>query len=94
MDPSPADRDRPRHSVLTGVAAIAPSVISLSIPGVMFDAIDDDPDAIDDDPDAIDDDPDAFSSAIVPALPRATLPVGREVALEAGTAPSDGGDDR
>jgi len=68
---SPPDRGRLRRALLTGVAVIVPSVITLAVLGVVFNAIYDYLDA--------------FSSAIVPVLPPGTLPVGREIAIEVAT---------
>ncbi|WP_144921922.1 DUF502 domain-containing protein [Halorubrum salsamenti] len=71
MDPPATGRQRLRHAFLTGVAVIVPSVITLAVLGVVFNAIYDYLDA--------------FSSAIVPVLPAETLPVGRKVAIEIAT---------
>jgi len=68
MDPPPTGRRRLRHAFLTGVAVIVPSVITLVVLGVVFNAIYDYLDA--------------FSSVIVPVLPAETLPVSREIAIE------------
>ena len=71
MKPPSTGRKRLRHAFLTGVAVIVPSVITLVVLGVVFNAIYDYLDA--------------FSSAVVPALPPWTYPVGRELAIEVAT---------
>jgi len=68
---SPPDRGRLRRALLTGVAVIVPSVITLAVLGFAFNAVYNYLDA--------------FSTAIVPLLPESTLPVGREVAIEVAT---------
>lgn len=68
---SPPDRGRLRRALLTGVAVIVPSVITLAVLGFVFNAIYDYLDA--------------FSTAILPLLPPSTLPVDREVAIEVAT---------
>ncbi|WP_280587329.1 DUF502 domain-containing protein [Halorubrum sp. Boch-26] len=68
---SPPDRGRFRRAFLTGVAVIVPSVITLAVLGVVFNAIYDYLNA--------------FSTAIVPLLPPSTLPIDREVAIEVAT---------
>ncbi|EMA58231.1 DUF502 domain-containing protein [Halorubrum lipolyticum] len=71
MDPSQTGRQRLRRAFLTGVAVIVPSVITLAVLGVVFNAIYDYLDA--------------FSTALVPLLPSGTVPVGGEVAIEVAT---------
>ncbi|MFC7187318.1 DUF502 domain-containing protein [Halorubrum yunnanense] len=68
---SPPDRGRLRRALLTGVAVIVPSVITLAVLGFAFNVVYDYLDA--------------FSTAIVPLLPQSTLPIDREVAVEVGT---------
>ena len=68
---SPPSRGRLRRALLTGVAVIVPSVITLAVLGVVFNAIYNYLDA--------------FSTAIVPLLPPTTLPVDREIAIEIAT---------
>ncbi|MFC7325269.1 DUF502 domain-containing protein [Halorubrum rutilum] len=68
---SPPDRGRLRRALLTGVAVIVPSVITLAVLGFVFNAIYDYLDA--------------FSTAILPLLPPSALPVDREVAIEVAT---------
>ncbi|WP_144797787.1 DUF502 domain-containing protein [Halorubrum depositum] len=68
---SPPDRGRLRRALLTGVAVIVPSVITLAVLGFVFNAIYDYLDA--------------FSTAVLPLLPPSTLPVDREVAIEVAT---------
>ena len=68
---SPRDRGRLRRALLTGVAVIVPSAITLAVLGVVFNAIYNYLDA--------------FSSAIVPVLPASSLPIDREVAIEIAT---------
>ena len=67
----PPDRGRLRRALLTGVAVIVPSVITLAVLGFVFNAIYDYLDA--------------FSTAIGPLLPAAALPVDGEVAIEVAT---------
>lgn len=71
MNPPSAGRKRLRHAFLTGIAVIVPSVITVAVLGIVFNAIYNYLDA--------------FSSAIVPALPPWTYPVGRELAIEIAT---------
>ncbi|AZQ15258.1 MULTISPECIES: DUF502 domain-containing protein [Halorubrum] len=71
IDPSPVGRDRLRRSFLTGVAVIVPSVITLAVLGVVFNAIYNYLNA--------------FSSVVASAFPAETLPVGRRVAIEVAT---------
>ncbi|WP_050032822.1 DUF502 domain-containing protein [Halorubrum halophilum] len=68
---SPPDRGRLRRALLTGVAVIVPSVITLAVLGIVFNAIYDYLNA--------------FSTAILPVLPPETLPIGREIAIEIAT---------
>ncbi|WP_435074373.1 DUF502 domain-containing protein [Halorubrum sp. HHNYT27] len=68
---SPPNRGRLRRALLTGVAVIVPSVITLAVLGVVFNAIYDYLNA--------------FSTAILPLLPTTTLPIDREVAIEIAT---------
>ena len=68
---SPRSRGRLRRALLTGIAVIVPSVITLAVLGFVFNAIYDYLDA--------------FSTAILPLLPRSTLPIDREVAIEVAT---------
>ena len=64
----PPDRGRLRRAFLTGVAVIVPSVITLAVLGVAFNAIYNYLNA--------------FSTAIVPLLPSSTLPIDRAIAIE------------
>ncbi|WP_435098237.1 DUF502 domain-containing protein [Halorubrum sp. N11] len=68
---SPSDRGRLRRALLTGIAVIVPSVITLAVLGVVFNAIYNYLNA--------------FSTAVVPVLPPGTLPIGRKVAIEIAT---------
>jgi len=68
---SSPDRGRLRRALLTGVAVIVPSVITLAVLGVAFNAIYDYLNA--------------FSGAVLPLLPTTTLPIDREVAIEIAT---------
>ncbi|MDZ5812432.1 DUF502 domain-containing protein [Halorubrum sp. AD140] len=65
---SPSERDRLRRGFLTGVAVIVPSVITLAVLGVAFNAVYNYLDA--------------FSSAIGPMVPPSALPISRELAVE------------
>ena len=65
---SPPSRGRFRRALLTGVAVIVPSVITLAVLGVVFNAIYNYLNA--------------FSTAIVPLLPSTALPIDREIAIE------------
>jgi uncharacterized membrane protein len=71
MAAEPPDRGRLRRALLTGIAVVVPSVITLAVLGFAFNAIYDYLDA--------------FSTAIVPLLPRSTLPIDRAVAVEVVT---------
>ena len=71
IDPSPVGRDRLRRSFLTGVAVIVPSVITLAVLGVVFNAIYNYLNA--------------FSSAVASVLPADALPIGRRAAIEIAT---------
>lgn len=72
---SSSERGRFRRALLTGVAVIVPSVITLAVLGFVFNAIYDYLDV--------------FSSVIVPFSPRLSLPIvgaiSREVAIEVAT---------
>ena len=68
---SPPDRGRLRRALLSGIAVIVPSVITLAVLGVVFNAIYDYLNA--------------FSAAIMPAVSPGTLPIGREIAIQIAT---------
>jgi uncharacterized membrane protein len=68
---SSPERGRLKRALLTGVAVVVPSVITLAVLGVVFNAIYDYLNA--------------FSTAIAPLFPTTTLPIDRRVAIEIAT---------